>query len=84
MFVDVVVPFGLRHGASACQRTTEAVADVVAAEVGASTHPYIDDTAGVAVPLLADKHYGHLLDCMAELGLRPECAGSESSSTRCR
>ena len=69
VFVDVAVPFGLRHGASACQRTTEAVADVVAAEVGASTHPYIDDTAGVAVPLLADKHYGHLLDCMSKLGL---------------
>ena len=82
MFVDVAVPFGLRHGASACQRTTEAVADVVAAEVGASTHPYIDDMAGVAVPLLADKHYGHLLDCMSELGLEATPDKCAPPSTR--
>ena len=50
VFVDIAVPFGLRHGASACQRTTEAVSEVVVAEVGASTHPYIDDTAGIALP----------------------------------
>ena len=29
------ISFGLRHGASACQRTTEAVAEVVADEAGA-------------------------------------------------
>ena len=35
LYVDVAVPFGLRHGASACQRTTEAVAELLAKEIGA-------------------------------------------------
>ena len=69
VFVDIAVPFRLRHGASACQRTTEAVSEIVASEVGASTHPYIDDTAGVAVPLVAMSHYEHLINCMSQLGL---------------
>ena len=69
VFVDIAVPFGLRHGTSACQRTTEAVSEIVASEVGASTRPYIDDTAGVAVPLVAMSHYEHLINCMSQLGL---------------
>ena len=54
----------------------------MAAEVGASTHPYIDDMVGVAVPLLADKHYGHLLDCMSELGLEAAPDKCAPPSTR--
>ena len=68
-YVGVSVPFGLRHGASACQRTTEAVSSIVKQESGADTEPYIDDTAGASVPDLAQEHYQALLDLMEELGL---------------
>ena len=68
-YVDVSVPFGLRHGASACQRTMEAVSSIVKQESGADTEPYIDDTAGASVPDLAQEHYQALLDLMKELGL---------------
>ena len=69
LLVDVAVPFGLRHGASACQRTTEAVAELVRQEVDARVFPYVDDSAGVADPLVAMMHYQALLDCMSRLGL---------------
>ena len=69
-FVDVAVPFGLRHGASACQRTTEAVADVVADEAGARIWAYIDDSVGAALPVSAVSHYDCLLSSMSRLGLQ--------------
>ena len=68
-FVDIAVPFGLRHHALACQCTTEAVATIMEAEMGAHTHLYIDDTAGAAGPGVADRHCEHLLSCMDDLGL---------------
>ena len=46
-FVDVSVPFGLRH---------EAVATVVKDESGAIMHPYIDDTAAASIPIEAHSH----------------------------
>ena len=49
-FLDISIPFGLRHGASACQRTTEAVSAIAKEEAGADTAPYIDDTIGAALP----------------------------------
>ena len=49
-YLDISIPFGLRHGASACQRTTEAVSAIAKEEAGADTAPYIDDTIGAALP----------------------------------
>ena len=68
-FVDVSVLFGLRHGASACQRTTEAVAAMARHETGAEIEPYVDDSAGGATPDKAWGHYEALLALMKELGL---------------
>ena len=51
-FVDLEIPFGLRHGASACQRVSEA-----AEEHGADTVAYIDDTGGAALPDTAQEEY---------------------------
>ena len=68
-FVDVSVPFGLRHGASACQRTTEAVASIARQETGAEIEPYVDDSAGGATLDKAWGHYEALLALMKELGL---------------
>ena len=66
----MAVPFGLRHGASACQRTTEAVAEVVADEAGARIWAYIDDSVGAALPVSAVSHYDCLLLSMSRLGLQ--------------
>ena len=38
-YLDISIPFGLRHGASACQKTTEAVSAIAKEEVGADTAP---------------------------------------------
>ena len=59
-FVDVAVPFGLRHGASACQRTMETVLEVVADLVGARIWAHIDDLVGAALPVSAVLHYNAL------------------------
>ena len=68
-YADVSVPFGLRHGASACQRTTEAVSILAKEECNADTHPYVDDTAGASVPETAQDHFEGLMQLMATLGL---------------
>ena len=69
LFLDVAIPFGLRHGASACQRVTEAVAAIAKYDVQADAHAYIDDTAGAALPDVAPTHYRSILDTMDILGL---------------
>ena len=67
MFMDVAIPFGLRHGASACQRMSEAIGDIVEDEVAADTLPYIDDTSGLAWPEVAMLHYETL--CVSRFGV---------------
>ena len=77
-FLDISIPFGLRHGASACQRITEAVSAIAREEVGADTAPYIDDTIRAALPDSAWTHHHHLLELMAQLGLdavQDKCEG---------
>ena len=68
-YVDVAISFGLRHGASACQRTTEAVIEAAQEKEDVDACPYIDDTAGAAIPVEAVGHYVALTDTMSELGL---------------
>ena len=68
-YVDTAVPFGLRHGASACQRTTEAVVSLAKQDHDTTAHPYIDDTVAAALPEVADGQYSGLLALMAMLGL---------------
>ena len=46
IYIDTAIPFGLRHGASACQRTSEAVVTIANDLYGTWALPYIDDTAG--------------------------------------
>ena len=78
VYLDIAIPFGLRHGASACQRTTEAIAEIVKVDIEADALPYIDETAGLALPDVAELHYQTLLDTIRKLGLDPaldKCAG---------
>ena len=81
-YVDTAVPFGLRHGASACQRTTEAVVSVAASRYQSRAFPYIDDTAGGATPSRALTHYEGLLSTMDELGLEAAPHKCAPPSTR--
>ena len=61
----MAIPFRLMHGASACQRVTEAVAAIAKHDVQAD----VDDTAGAAPPDVAPTHYHSILDKMDTLGL---------------
>ena len=81
-YIDRAIPFGLRHGASACQRTTEAVAEIAAHDVGASPHAYVDDTSGAALPDEATVHYNYILHLMADLGLIPALNKCSPPSTQ--
>ena len=69
-FVDLAIPFGLRHGASACQRTSEAASAVSASEHDTDTLTYVDDTGGLALPEVALDHYYGLLQTLDMLGLQ--------------
>ena len=81
-YVDVAIPFGLRHGASACQRTSEAISSIVREEEGAETLPYIDDTAGGALQEVANAHYNALIECIGNLGLQAALEKCAPPSTR--
>ena len=69
-YVDLAIPFGLRHGASACQRTSEAAAAVSADIYDTDTLTYVDDTGGAALELEAFEHYRGLLATLDMLGLQ--------------
>ena len=69
-YVDAAIPFGLRHGASACQRTSEAVSTVAQHKCQAKTLPYVDNTAGASLPHDSQWHYEGTLGVMDELGLQ--------------
>ena len=69
-YLDTAIPFGLRHGASACQRTTEAIAQIAHHQAGSIIHPYVDDSSAAALPVDAVKQYNHLIQLMKHLGLQ--------------
>ena len=81
-FLDVVVPFGLCHGATACQHTTEVVVEVASHRHGTKAHPYIDDTSAAALPAVSFWQYQGLLDIMVELGLDAALAKCQPPSRR--
>ena len=80
-YVDAAIPFGLRHGASACQRTSEAVSTITFHKCQAVTLPYVDDTAGSSLPHQSQAHYRGTLETMDELGLQVAPAKCQAPST---
>ena len=70
-YLDQAIPFGLRHGAMACQRVTEAVCYAIKRKVKAKALPYIDDFGGVAPPnrTTANNRYLTLKTVILDLGL---------------
>ena len=71
IFIDLAIPFGLRHGAMACQRATEAVCYVLKKNNDADAEPYIDDFGGVAGPdrREANNQYIAIKTILLDLGL---------------
>ena len=67
-FVDTAIPFGLCHGASACQRMSEAAGEISAARYGSKMHAYVDDMGGTALDTEADTQYNGL-ETLSQLGL---------------
>ena len=81
-FLDTAIPFGLRHGASACQRVTDAVIEIVSHELPIRARAYIDDTIGAALQHSAPAHYSAFVDTMKTLGLDSNPQKCISPTTR--
>ena len=71
LFFDNAIPFGVRHGAMACQRTTEALCYAETCDNDNEAEAYIDDMAEVCGPCLeeATGFYNQFLDTTRDLGL---------------
>ena len=81
-YIDTAIPFGLRHGASACQRTSEAANQIAASLYEAWSLAYIDDTAGASLPGSANRHYSGLRQTFDDLGLDTAHAKCQAPSTQ--
>ena len=70
-YFDKSIPFGVRHGAMACQRVTEAVSYVAKKEADTDSEGYIDDTLAVCPPDLsvATRQYENFHSVVEFLGL---------------
>lgn len=76
-YFDMAQPFGVRWGAMACQRTTNAVAFIANEELDATIFPFIDDMASACVGFEdANKQYTGALSILDNMGL-------EAASEKC-
>ena len=59
IFFDTAIPFGVRHGAMACQRTTQALCHIQQEKDDVDAEAYIDDMATVCIDdiVLANKAF---------------------------
>ena len=71
-YFDRAIPFGVRHGAMACQRVSEALCHVAKQEMDTDSLGYIDDTAAASLPdlKLAIAQYTHFRGTVDTLGLQ--------------
>ena len=69
-YFDMSVPFGIRHGAACCQRTTNAVCHLMG-KSGYDSLCYIDDFAGVEGTFdMVNSAYNHLHTWLHDLGIQ--------------
>ena len=84
-YIDIAVPFGARWSASACQRTTTAIAYIAHHHAAPDIVPYIDDFAGVAPNhKQATKNFNTLRNTLKRLGLQEAVDKASAPSTRMR
>ena len=71
-YFDKAIPFGVRHGAMACQRVSNALGYVAKQEMDTDSLSYIDDTIAVVIPnnSLAQAQYQHFVMSVDTLGLQ--------------
>ena len=67
-YIDLSLPFGLRHGAQIFQRISDAIRYVMR-QNGFQVINYVDDFIGVATPTVASRSYASLLELLEALGL---------------
>ena len=82
LYFDTAIPFGVRHGAMACQRTTQALCHIQTEDGNSDAEAYIDDMASVCMgdSVLANKQYTDFLNCIDELGLEVSLSKCASPS----
>lgn len=68
LYIDRVLPFGLRSAAMACQRTTNAIAHIQNLH-GFDIVNYLDDFAGCEKPLKATSAFNSIGETLTSLGL---------------
>ncbi len=83
LFIDSVLPFGLRSAAHICQRVTNAVAHMFSSECAGryKVCNYLDDFAGVCTPEEAQAAYGEFRALLHTLGLEEATAKACPPST---
>ena len=67
-YIDLSLPFGLRHGTQIFQRISDAIRYVMR-QNGFQVINYVDDFIGVATPTVASRSYAFLLELLEALGL---------------
>ena len=82
LFFDTAIPFGVRHGAMACQRTTQALCHIQMEKDDVDAEAYIDDMATVCIDelVLANKSFTGFLNDIDELGLQVSLNKCEAPS----
>ena len=80
LYFDTAIPFGVRHGAMACERTTKALCHIQTKDDQSDAEAYIDDIASVCSDnlILANQQFTDFLNTIDELGLQvslEKCTG---------
>lgn len=83
LYFDVAIPFGIRWGAMACSRTTEAICHIHTSQ-GHSSLCYIDDFFGVSPPALdqALQGFHNLKALLIELGVKEATEKAQPPTTK--
>ena len=83
MYIDLCVPFGLRHGAMFCERVTTAICYAVKRACKAAMEAYIDDMGGVGGTNkeLVEIEYKNVCATIVKMGLNLALDKCEGPST---
>lgn len=80
-YIDVAIPFGIRWGAMACQRTTNAICYIHSLDNNDSLC-YIDDFLGASPPDKATQAFVRLQEILKELGVSEASHKATPPTTR--
>ena len=81
IFIDKVLPMGLRSACQACQRVTNMISYIFK-QKGHRVINYLDDLAGAAAPSVADSVFSELGSLLSKVGLEESLEKAASPSTK--